>query len=117
MAYSSTQTVATSKSPDDVVAAAQRAFASMGLMAHTQGTTVSASSGSTVLTMILGFLSPENNMPVRVTVDAGTGGTAQITAVDTYPIPLTLGIHGKRRRRAEALAQQMQQALQQQLSA
>jgi hypothetical protein len=37
--------------------------------------------------------------------------------VDTYPIPLTLGIHGKRRRRAEALALQMQQALQQQLGA
>lgn len=116
MAYTSTQTVTTAKTPEEVTVAAQSALTSMGMRPRTQGTKVIGTSGSNFLSLFLGFLSPEDSFPVRVTVDAGTGGTAQILAEDTYINPLALGVHGKRRRRTETLAQQTRQALEQQLA-
>jgi hypothetical protein len=114
MAYTATQTLTTSKSAEEVAAAAQSALTGMGLRPTMQGENVVATSGSFLLTWMLGFLSPDTNMPIRVTV-APSGGTVTITAVDTYPIPIKIGINGKIHRRADALALSTRQALEQQL--
>jgi hypothetical protein len=119
IAYTATQTLTTTKSAQDAVTAAQQAFTSMQLAPQTQGQTVTAKSGSAIMAWMLGFLSPQANMPVRLSAqvdDQGTNRIVSITAEDAYPIPIKIGIAGKIRRQADALAQQTRQSMEQHLA-
>jgi hypothetical protein len=115
MAYTATETLSTRKSPEEVAAAAQAVFTDMHMTPHAEGSDVSASSGSFLLTWLLGFISSDTNMPIRVTVSP-SNGTVTITAEDTYPIPIKIAINGKIHRRANALAQQTRDGMEQRLS-
>jgi hypothetical protein len=119
MAYTATQTLTTSKSADDAVRAAQQAFTSMQLAPQTQGQTVTAKSGSFILAWMMGFLSPQANMPVQLRAqvdDQGSSRIVSISAEDAYPIPIKIGITGKIHRQADALAEQARQSMEQQLA-
>lgn len=119
MPFSTSESVTTESSVEACLDAAREIFGAMSLVPTTEGQTVTAKSGSFLLAWMLGFMSSEKNMPVLLRVqaeDAGADRIVGISAEDAYPIPIKIGIAGKIRRQAEALAQSLKQALEQRLA-
>jgi hypothetical protein len=119
MAFSTTETITTTKSVQETIAAAQDTLTSLGLVPSMQGQELTAKSGSFVKAGLMGYLTPAAAMPVRLTVrveDSGASRVARITAEDAYPLPLKFGIMGKIRHQVGIMAQQTRDGLQKRLA-